>query len=63
MSEHNNEICNCPDCPFFSVHYPHYCGLPGRRRVTKGNVRAAVKECHCTRPRLLELYVKLGVGE
>ncbi len=60
MSE--KAICNCPDCPFFSVQYPHYCGLPGRRITEKEDVRHAVTECHCRHPALLALYVKLGVG-
>lgn len=54
-------ICNCPDCPFFSVHYAHYCGLPGRKITGKEDVRRAVVDCRCRNPTLLALYVKLGV--
>ncbi len=60
MSDRN--YCNCPDCSFFSVQYPHYCGLPGRKITEKDDVRRAVTECHCQNPALLALYVKLGVG-
>ena len=54
-------LCNCPECPFFSVHCPHYCGLPGRKITVKQDVYKAVSECHCKNPVLLALYVKLGV--
>ena len=63
MSEHNNEICNCPDCPFFNADFPHYCGLGQAMKVHAASVRDAVENCHCVNPALLELFVKLGVGD
>lgn len=62
MSEHNNDFCNCPDCPFFNADFPHYCGLGQAMKVHAASVQDAVENCHCVNPALLELFVKLGDG-
>lgn len=58
------DICNCPECGYFSSGKPHCCGLP--KRITerdKPYIRGAVRTCHCVNPRLWEFYERLGAGK
>lgn len=63
MKNDHVEVCNCPDCPFFNVDFSHYCGLGRAIDIHAASVRDAVENCHCVNPALLELFVKLGVGD
>lgn len=57
MEEQYIDICNCPECSYFSKNKAHYCALP--EQITERDaphIREAVCCCHCVTPRLWELY-------